>query len=88
MAIVRDTIALCYAEDVLDFYLDRDEENKFNVGVRSEVGSKDVPFDAILKRSTANFNSNWTDKYYNHGLVYADYYFLEFGNRLLQMGYH
>lgn len=88
MAIVRDTIALCYPENALDFKLDKERETEFKVTVRTVAGSRDASFDAILKRSTANFNGNWTDKYYNHGLVYADYYFLEFGNRLLQMGYY
>ncbi len=82
MIIVTDTIALCYAQDTRDFCVEND---CFAVRNTSEPGV--VAFDAILQRSTANFNDNWTDKYYNHGLVYADYYFLEFGNRLLQMGY-
>lgn len=43
-------------------------------------------FDAILKNATANHNSNDHDRYSDHGLVYADYYLLEFGNQLLRMG--
>lgn len=87
MAITRDTIALCYAEGALDFHLDQSDQT-FNVSAQPAVDSEAVKsFDAILQRATANFNSNWTDKYYNHGLVYADYYFLELGNRLLQMGH-
>jgi hypothetical protein len=43
-------------------------------------------FDAILKNATANHNSKDHDRYSDHGLVYADYYLLEFGNQLLRMG--
>lgn len=82
VAIVRDTIDLCYARDKWNFYvLDG------CLGVKKDPEPTVAAFDAILQRSTANFNLNWANRYYNHGLVYADYYFLEFGNRLLQMGY-
>jgi hypothetical protein len=43
-------------------------------------------FDAILQNATANNNAHDHDRYSNHGLVYADYYLLEFGNQLLRMG--
>jgi hypothetical protein len=43
-------------------------------------------FEAILKHGTANNNENARRRYADHGLVYADYYFLEFGNRLISMG--
>jgi hypothetical protein len=43
-------------------------------------------FDGILERSTANFNQDHADRTWDHGLVYADYYFLELGNRFLDMG--
>ncbi|KFZ07756.1 hypothetical protein V502_09782 [Pseudogymnoascus sp. VKM F-4520 (FW-2644)] len=43
-------------------------------------------FDAILKNGTANNNVGANRKYSNHGLVYGDYYLLQFGNRLLRMG--
>ncbi|KAJ5690492.1 hypothetical protein N7462_004884 [Penicillium macrosclerotiorum] len=42
-------------------------------------------FDSILKNATANHNSQDHDRYCDHGLVYADYYLLEFGNQLLRM---
>jgi hypothetical protein len=43
-------------------------------------------FDAILKNAMANHNSQDHDRYSGHGLVYGDYYLLEFGNQLLRMG--
>lgn len=43
-------------------------------------------FDAILKNATANHNSQDHNRYSDHGLVYGDYYLLEFGNQLLRMG--
>ncbi|KAH8896240.1 Six-hairpin glycosidase [Thozetella sp. PMI_491] len=43
-------------------------------------------FDGILKFGTANNNQYSKKRYANHGLVYGDYYLVEFGNRLLRMG--
>ena len=43
-------------------------------------------FDAILKNATANHNAQDHNRYSDHGLVYADYYLLEFGNQILRMG--
>jgi len=43
-------------------------------------------WDAILAHSTANYNANALRRYADHGLVYADYYFLALGNKLLRMG--
>ncbi|RDW62208.1 hypothetical protein BP6252_11641 [Coleophoma cylindrospora] len=43
-------------------------------------------FDAILRHATANNNEDAHKRYADHGLVYADYYFLEAGNKLLRMG--
>ncbi|KAJ0414083.1 Six-hairpin glycosidase-like protein [Aspergillus carlsbadensis] len=60
------------------------------VKVGDEVGVEDVVegerFDAVLKNATANHNAQDHDRYSDHGLVYADYYLLEFGNQLLRMG--
>ncbi|KAH6676649.1 Six-hairpin glycosidase-like protein [Halenospora varia] len=47
-----------------------------------EVGAT---FDGILKDATANNNAGANRRYRNHGLVYADYYLLQFGNQLLRM---
>jgi hypothetical protein len=42
-------------------------------------------YDTILLNSTANNNENAREKSADHGLVYADYYFLEAGNALLSI---
>ncbi|KAJ6447284.1 glucuronyl hydrolase [Purpureocillium lavendulum] len=88
--IVKETLELCYGTDELRLVVrDGDGEGGGRGTVAAEfVGNGDAaqPFDAILKRATANFNRDWTDKYANHGLVYGDYYLLEFGNRLLHAG--
>ena len=43
-------------------------------------------FDGILRNATVNRNQDALMPDWDHGVVYADYYFLEFGNQLLRMG--
>lgn len=43
-------------------------------------------YDGILKYGTANNNEHAKKRYADHGLIYGDYYLVEFGNRLLRMG--
>lgn len=83
MAIVKDTIALAYNRDEMKFVF---EEESSKIRVEPRDNSSGRRFDALLGRSTANFNDNHADRTWDHGLVYADYYFLELGNRLLDMG--
>ncbi|KAJ5377849.1 Six-hairpin glycosidase-like protein [Penicillium cataractarum] len=83
MAIAKDTVALAYNRDEMRLKFD-EESGKIRVGPSG--GANGRRFDAILERSTANFNENHPDRDWDHGLVYADYYFLELGNRLLDMG--
>jgi hypothetical protein len=83
--------------DTLDFALAR-EKVRFRPGAGVDAGSggggglvaEDVVegsrFDALLKFGTANNNEHARKRYANHGLVYGDYYLVEFGNRLLRMG--
>ncbi|KAJ8109656.1 hypothetical protein OPT61_g7305 [Boeremia exigua] len=54
--------------------------------VRAEEEQPGLRFDGMLKFGTANNNSQARKRYANHGLVYGDYYLVEFGNRLLRMG--
>ncbi|KFY34378.1 hypothetical protein V494_06828 [Pseudogymnoascus sp. VKM F-4513 (FW-928)] len=75
-----------------------EEKAKFDVGGLAKVSENDTvelsvddvlagsTFDGILKNGTANNNVGANRRYANHGLVYADYYLVQFGNRLLRMG--
>ncbi|KAM3520091.1 hypothetical protein NHJ13051_007086 [Beauveria bassiana] len=97
LAIMSDTIALCYAADRVELVgqqqqQEEEEEEEggaetVSVVARRAPDSEAESFECILRCSTANNNESWTDRYADHGLVYADYYLLEFGNRLLQFGY-
>lgn len=42
-------------------------------------------WDTILNQSTINYNEHAVRRWADVGLVYADYYFLEVGNKLLEM---
>ncbi|KAL1968630.1 hypothetical protein VTN77DRAFT_1456 [Rasamsonia byssochlamydoides] len=75
--IAKETIDLSLARDTASFTVDGD--GKIQVG-------GDVTWDSILKNATANNNEFAIMRYCDHGLVYADYYFLELGNKLLRMG--
>ncbi|KAL4765781.1 Six-hairpin glycosidase-like protein [Aspergillus foveolatus] len=87
--------AMKIVTDTLEYSLSREKATLRLVGggsgsdgVRVQVHDV-IPgerFDAILKNATANHNSQDHDRYSDHGLVYADYYLLEFGNQLLRMG--
>lgn len=44
-----------------------------------------VDGDALFGRSTANDHVNALFRLAEHGCVYADYYFLEAGNRILDL---
>ena len=82
--VLRDTLAHCLRpvsdHDTVKFQID---------GSRVSTASASQPrdrWDAILGHATANNNTNALVRYSDHGLVYADYYFLELGNKLLRMG--
>ncbi|KAJ5287417.1 hypothetical protein N7478_003103 [Penicillium angulare] len=80
--------ALLLVEDALKFSL---ADEKASIVVRGqEVSVEDVrpkaTFEAILKNATANHNASDHRRYWDHGLVYGDYYLIEFGNQLLRMG--
>lgn len=80
VAIVRDTIDLSLSTEKTRFV-------KGDTGVHVEDCNQGARFEAILKHGTANNNENARRRYRNHGLVYGDYYFIEFGNRLADMGF-
>ncbi|CAG9942956.1 unnamed protein product [Clonostachys rosea f. rosea IK726] len=78
--IIADTLDLSLASEKARFvFKDGKEVNVENV----DQGQQ---FDAILKNATANYNARDYKRYWDHGLVYGDYYLIEFGNRLLKMG--
>ncbi|KAI1247008.1 hypothetical protein MGN70_010893 [Eutypa lata] len=78
--IVQDTLDFAFAPDSAQ--LVRNEEGELALADPSPGQS----FEAILKYGTANNNANARKRYANHGLVYGDYYLVEFGNRLINMG--
>lgn len=81
--------ALKIVRDTLDFALAPEEAQLISAPyshVRAEERLPGVRFDGMLKFGTANNNSQARKRYANHGLVYGDYYLVEFGNRLLRMG--
>ncbi|KAM5377894.1 hypothetical protein ACJZ2D_004798 [Fusarium nematophilum] len=83
------SMATTIIKDTLDFSL---AEEKSRLEMASEGGlivedvDENVHFEAILKNATANYNAKDHKRYWDHGLVYGDYYLIEFGNRLLKMG--
>ncbi len=81
--------AVAIVRDTLDFALAR-EKVRFRLGDGGEFVAEDAVegsrFDALLRFGTANNNTYARKRYANHGLVYGDYYLVEFGNRLLRMG--
>lgn len=56
----------------------------------SQAGDSSVStqYDTILAHATTNNNPDTFKKLVDHGLVYGDYYFLVFGNKLLEMGFY
>ncbi|KAH6886754.1 Six-hairpin glycosidase-like protein [Thelonectria olida] len=82
--IVKDTLELSLADEKARFGRD---ENETSTSIYVEDVVVGQTFEAILKHGTANNNENARRRYCNHGLVYGDYYLVEFGNRLLSMGF-
>ncbi|KAL5868395.1 hypothetical protein ACKVWC_009162 [Pyricularia oryzae] len=80
--IVDDTLDLCLSQEKATFAA---VEGGDQFQVRDVEDGK--TFEAIVKHATANRNKSDKHQYWDHGLVYLDYYLIEFGNRLLQMGF-
>ncbi|KAF9694140.1 hypothetical protein EKO04_008009 [Ascochyta lentis] len=81
--------ALRIAQGTLDFALAPEKTclvSKPYQYVGAEEERLGLRFDGMLKFGTANNNFQARKRYANHGLVYGDYYLVEFGNRLLRMG--
>lgn len=80
--IVEDTMRLSMAGEQASVQLDLNGK----ISTVSEA-AHEMQFDAILRNSTVTWNEHSRVRSADHGLVYADYYLIEFGNRLLQLGY-
>lgn len=90
-------VALNIVGETLDMALDRDFasiKSSLNQSIvngdgveRTDLNVVGSRFEAILRHSTANRNEHAHKPYWDHGLVYADYFLLEFGNKLLRAGY-
>lgn len=81
-------MAVTIVADTLDFSLAQEKARTIVTEgeIRVEDATQGSRFDAILKNATANYNAKDHKRYWDHGLVYGDYYLIEFGNRLLKMG--
>lgn len=84
------TAAMDIARDLLNFAL-APEKARFVQDASGHIGVEDMApgqtFESLLKYATANNNPHALMRYANHGLVYGDYYLMEFGNKLLRMGF-
>ncbi|SCV48595.1 related to glucuronyl hydrolase [Fusarium fujikuroi] len=80
--IVKDTLDVCLATETVEVTTSDHGGKSFEV----EDAVLATAFDALLKYGTANNNENARRRYANHGLVYGDYYLVEFGNLVLSMG--
>lgn len=83
LAIMEDTLDLCLSREIAQVQTAPGADGGIAVG---DVDAS-RRFDAVLKNATANHNTRDHKRYWDHGLVYGDYYLLEFGNRLLRMGF-
>jgi hypothetical protein len=85
LRIVSETLEMSYDKDLASFEVPA----KGMVNGNSSTGElkvKESGFECVLRNSTTNWNPDAHKKYKDHGLVYADYYLLEFGNKLLRAG--
>lgn len=84
LQIVSQTLDMSYDEDLASF--EAPAKRMVNGNGPAAIRVKGSGFEAILRNSTTNWNEHAHMKYADHGLVYADYYLLEFGNKLLRAG--
>lgn len=84
LQIVSQTLDMSYDRDLASF--EKAGKGSMNGAGAIDIRVKESGFDAILRNSTTNWNPDAHQKYKDHGLVYADYYLLEFGNKLLRAG--
>lgn len=80
--IIWDTLDLSLAEETAR--LSKNPAAAGSLQVEDCVPGK--TFDGVLKHGTANNNEHARRRLADHGLMYGDYYLVEYGNRLMQMG--
>lgn len=78
--IVKDTLAFSLSAEKARLLLGSDGQIN---GIDEVSGST---FEAILRNATVSNNPLGYMQIKDHGLVYADYYLIEFGTRLLRLG--
>ncbi|KAH7410727.1 Six-hairpin glycosidase-like protein [Cadophora sp. MPI-SDFR-AT-0126] len=87
MQVVKNLLTYSFAEERARFAMASGPTKSDNAdGLTVEDVIPGQSFDAVLKNATANNNVGANRRYWNHGLVYADYYLVRFGNELLRMG--
>lgn len=91
MQIVGQTLEMSYDTDFASFKAPAKKVLTNGNAVNGAVVAADFAiehtrFECILRNSTTNWNEHAHQKYKDHGLVYADYYLMEFGNKLLRAG--
>ena len=92
MQIVAQTLDMSYDSDLASFKAPSKSLTNGNGNGGAVVLPCDLlaidqtQFECILRNSTTNWNEHAHQKYKDHGLVYADYFLLEFGNKLLRAG--
>lgn len=88
LTIVRDTLDLSLSRDKA--LLTEDSDGAFESSTGSEVqgqpGPRVSPFEAILRNATVAASPNLPVTIADCGLIYADYFLIEFGTQLLRMG--
>jgi hypothetical protein len=84
LQIISETLDMSYDQDLASFELP--VKGMVNGDCGNGLKVNESGFECILRNSTTNWNPDAHKKYKNHGLVYADYYLLEFGNKLLRAG--
>lgn len=86
LRIVGETLHMALDRDFASFESSSNVLNGADGAATGDLKVKPSGFDAILRHATANHNRHAHKPYWDHGLVYADYFLLEFGNKLLRMG--
>ncbi|CAH0057289.1 unnamed protein product [Clonostachys solani] len=80
LAIIEETISCSLASERAKLVT---TENK-DISVVDELEGS--AFEAVLKNATVSNNAQGYAQIRDHGLVYADYYLIEFGTQLLRLG--